>query len=161
MKQVRSIHEGQQLCHLSWNPSGSACELVVVDVLGRISILNIGSAINKLVVTRVPTRDQEDDLNAIAGMVWLNVDRQVSFLPLSLSLLYHIPTYAILLTLPATLVSVVSFGRAEREPLPVQPLSVSAAGALPPAEAPRFLLYHAFWDAQVNIPAGRWTLGGL
>jgi mediator of RNA polymerase II transcription subunit 16 len=67
--------DGQQIVHLSWNPSGS--ELAVVDTLGRLSIFTIYIAVNRLSLSRSGVVDQEDDLGAIVGMSWLNIERMV------------------------------------------------------------------------------------
>src|SRR5205809_6551881 len=46
VSQVSPNDDGQQIVHLSWNPSGS--ELAVVDTLGRLSIYTIYIAVNRL-----------------------------------------------------------------------------------------------------------------
>jgi hypothetical protein len=75
VSQVSPNDDGQQIVHLSWNPSGS--ELAVVDMLGRLSIFTIYIAVNRLNQSRSSIVDQEDDLGAIVGMSWLNVERMV------------------------------------------------------------------------------------
>ncbi|KAI9804371.1 MAG: mediator complex subunit [Piccolia ochrophora] len=71
---VQPEHEAHQLVHLSWNHTGS--ELAVMDALGRISVFAIVMAMNRMQLSRSPMSDQEDDLGAIAGMIWLSSDRQ-------------------------------------------------------------------------------------
>lgn len=83
---ISSVHEPQQLVHLSWNHTGS--ELVVVDVFGRISILSILIAMNRFAVSRSCILDQEDDMGAVVGLSWLNIDRPVASLPLQRCLQY-------------------------------------------------------------------------
>ena len=73
--QSHLVAEGQQLAHISWNHTGS--ELAVVDVMGRISVFSIVVAMNRWVASRLGVSDQEDDLGAIAGLAWLNPERQV------------------------------------------------------------------------------------
>ncbi|KAI9783902.1 MAG: mediator complex subunit [Peltula sp. TS41687] len=72
---LTNIHQGVQLSHLLWN-QGRILELAVVDVLGRISISNI-VAINRLAPSRLNISDQEDDLSAVVGMMWLNGESNV------------------------------------------------------------------------------------
>ncbi len=79
--QVSSVHEQQHLVHLSWNHTGS--ELAVVDIFGRISIFSILIAMNRFAISRSCVLDQEDDMGAIVGLSWLNIDRPVA--PLSRS----------------------------------------------------------------------------
>ncbi|KAH0544055.1 hypothetical protein FGG08_001673 [Glutinoglossum americanum] len=73
VSQVSPNDDGQQIVHLSWNPSGS--ELAVVDMLGRLSIFTIYITVNRLNQSRSSVVDQEDDLGAIVGMSWLNIER--------------------------------------------------------------------------------------
>lgn len=75
IQQVQSLHEGAYLAHLSWNHSGS--DLAIVDVMGRISIFSIIVAMNRMITSRSCLADQDDDLNAVAGLFWLNPERSV------------------------------------------------------------------------------------
>jgi mediator of RNA polymerase II transcription subunit 16, fungi type len=77
VSQVSPNDDGQQIVHLSWNPSGA--DLAVVDVLGRLSIYTIYIAVNRLSLSRPGVVDQEDDLGAIVGMAWLNMERMVFY----------------------------------------------------------------------------------
>lgn len=75
-----AVLEQLNLVHLSWNQTGS--ELAVVDMFGRISIFSILIAMNRFATSRSCVLDQEDDLGAIVGLSWLNIDRPVlSLLP--------------------------------------------------------------------------------
>ena len=78
---VTIAHQGVQLSHVSWNQR--TLDLAVVDVLGRISVFTI-IAINRLAPTRLNISDQEDDLGAVVGMIWLNTESMVNgfFCPL-------------------------------------------------------------------------------
>lgn len=78
LNQFSSVHEQQTLVHLSWNQTGS--ELAVVDICGRISIFSILIAMNRFAVSRSCVLDQEDDMGAIVGLSWLNLDRPVASL---------------------------------------------------------------------------------
>ncbi|KAI9763955.1 MAG: mediator complex subunit [Geoglossum simile] len=73
ISQVSLNDDGQRIVHLSWNPSGA--DLAVVDVLGRLSIYTIFIAVNRVSLSRPGVVDQEDDLGAIVGMAWLNIER--------------------------------------------------------------------------------------
>ena len=75
LNQISSVHEQPSLVHLSWNQTGS--ELAVVDIFGRISVFSILIAMNRFAVSRSCVVDQEDDLGAIVGLFWLNIDRPV------------------------------------------------------------------------------------
>ncbi len=80
LNQISSVHEQPNFVHLSWNQTGS--ELAVVDLFGRISIYSILIATNRFAISRSCVVDQEDDLGAIVGLSWLNIDRPVpSLLP--------------------------------------------------------------------------------
>jgi mediator of RNA polymerase II transcription subunit 16, fungi type len=72
---ITATHEGQQLVHITWNMLGA--ELAVIDVHGRVSIHCVVSAINDMSCVREANRDQEEDMNAIVGFGWLNLDRPV------------------------------------------------------------------------------------
>ena len=76
--QVSRVHGGLQLCHLSWNHSGT--DLAIVDVLGRISVFTFMTALNRLGATRENISDQEDDLGAVVGLIWLNSGRMVALI---------------------------------------------------------------------------------
>lgn len=73
--QVGVVHQGVQLCHVLWNQR--TLDLAVVDVLGRISVFTIVIAINRLAITRPNISDQDDDLGAVVGMIWLNTESTV------------------------------------------------------------------------------------
>lgn len=75
IQQIRSLHEGCQLEHLSWNHAGT--DLAVTDSMGRISIFNMAVVSNQMSPSRSCLADQEDDLSAIAGLFWLNPERSV------------------------------------------------------------------------------------
>ncbi|KAI9840522.1 MAG: mediator complex subunit [Thelocarpon superellum] len=72
--QLPPAPEGQSYVHLGWSHSGS--ELAVVDTMGRVAILSVAVAMNRFLLSRPGDTLQEDDLGAVAGMIWLQVDRQ-------------------------------------------------------------------------------------
>lgn len=76
---VTEAHSGHQLVHLSWNETGS--ELAVVDSSGRVSIYSILIALNSIAGQRQAAFDPDDDGSQIVGMMWLNTQRSVSYLP--------------------------------------------------------------------------------
>lgn len=78
LTQISSGREQPNFVHLSWNQTGS--ELAVVDIFGRISIFSILITMNRFAMSRSCVMDQEDDLGAIVGISWLNIDRSVRFL---------------------------------------------------------------------------------
>lgn len=82
LNQNSSVHEQPNFVHLSWNQTGS--ELAVVDIFGRISIFSILIATNRFVMSSSCVLDQEDDLGAIVGLSWLNIDRPVPSLLLAM-----------------------------------------------------------------------------
>ncbi|KAI0877345.1 RNA polymerase II mediator complex subunit Sin4 [Hypoxylon argillaceum] len=61
---------GGPIVHLSWGPANS--ELAVVDVVGRVLLLNFNSDLNRSVVSRRWDGDAVDDLHTIVGTYWLN-----------------------------------------------------------------------------------------
>lgn len=61
---------GGPIVHLSWGPANS--ELAVVDVVGRVLLLNFNSDLNRPVVSRRWDGDAVDDLHTIVGTYWLN-----------------------------------------------------------------------------------------
>ncbi len=73
-----SVPGQQNLVHLSWNQTGS--DLAVVDVFGRVSIFSILITMNRFAISRSCVMDQEDDMGAIVGLSWLNLDRSVASL---------------------------------------------------------------------------------
>lgn len=75
LSQVFTSLGQQSIVHLSWNQPGS--ELAVVDVFGRISIFSILIAMNRFAISRSWVVDQEDDMGAVVGLFWLNIDRPV------------------------------------------------------------------------------------
>ena len=74
--QANEAQEGHRLCHLSWNHSGG--ELAVFDVMGRITVLQMVMAMNRLLVSRPSDHHHEDDLGGVVGAIWLQTDRTVS-----------------------------------------------------------------------------------
>ena len=72
---IINAYKNSELVHLSWSPSGS--ELLVSDVHGRIAICTVVVAINRLFVAKT-IGDQDDNLNALVGMIWLPAKRPVS-----------------------------------------------------------------------------------
>ncbi|KZF26413.1 hypothetical protein L228DRAFT_257858 [Xylona heveae TC161] len=73
IQSLPSVPEGQQVAHLSFNPPGT--ELAIVDVAGRITFANLVITVNRTSVVHSGLIDQVDDLGAIVGLSWLNVDR--------------------------------------------------------------------------------------
>ena len=72
---VAAAHSEHQLVHLSWSHHGN--ELAIVDVFGQICIYSGFIAINRLNLYKRCVLDPEDHLNAIIGLTWLHLDRQV------------------------------------------------------------------------------------
>ncbi|KAL9130983.1 MAG: hypothetical protein Q9217_000972 [Psora testacea] len=62
-----------ELVHLSWDHGGNF--LAIVDAHGRTSIYAAYFTINRMSVLRRCAFDPEDDLGAVAGLMWLYVDR--------------------------------------------------------------------------------------
>jgi mediator of RNA polymerase II transcription subunit 16, fungi type len=73
---LRQVFKGRELAHLSWNPT--SLELLVADVCGRIGLFNLAIALNRAVMAKVFTPEQDDSLNALVGMTWLHQKRPVS-----------------------------------------------------------------------------------
>lgn len=71
-----SLFKGRELAHLSWN--STAVELLVADVCGRVGIFSVAIALNRLVINKIFSADQDDSLNALVGMTWVNQKRPVS-----------------------------------------------------------------------------------
>lgn len=80
VEKVASTHEGQQIAHISWNPMGT--ELAVIDVLGRVSFLQVYMSVNVLQCYHSQLADQEDDLGGIVGFWWMNTEKQVGHIQL-------------------------------------------------------------------------------
>ena len=74
---ISNIYRGRELIHLSWNPSG--VELAVVDVFGRLCLFSIVVGLNRIGIIRPCIGEPEDSLNAVVGLMWLNVDRTVCY----------------------------------------------------------------------------------
>lgn len=61
----------QPLKHLCWSPTGS--DLAVIDAVGRVSILDVFSSLNKPSLRRDCRLDPADDSYAVVGCYWLNI----------------------------------------------------------------------------------------
>lgn len=75
VKQVESIHRGNEISNLSWSPNGQI--LAVADVLGQLSFLSLQVALNRGYVVRRAIQQADDSLMAIVGLSWLAFEKQV------------------------------------------------------------------------------------
>lgn len=66
-----SALDGGPLKHLAWSPTGS--DLAVIDAAGRITILSVFASLNKPSLSRNCQVDVADDLHAVVGCFWLNI----------------------------------------------------------------------------------------
>ncbi|KAH8676246.1 RNA polymerase II mediator complex subunit Sin4 [Xylariales sp. PMI_506] len=62
---------GGPIVHLTFAPTQSS-ELAVIDAVGRVSIVNFGTNVNRPSILRRWDSDPVDDLNAVVGTYWLN-----------------------------------------------------------------------------------------
>lgn len=62
---------GGPIVHLSWAPTQTS-DLAIIDAVGRITIVNFGTNINRPSTQRKWETDSTDDLNSVVGTYWLN-----------------------------------------------------------------------------------------
>ena len=67
--------QGRQLTYLTWNPNGT--DLLIADESGRMTVIGVSNAINRLTDIKLRPTDAEDTYNTLIGVVWLNSDRSV------------------------------------------------------------------------------------
>jgi mediator of RNA polymerase II transcription subunit 16, fungi type len=68
---VNLAQDGLALQHLCWSPNGS--DLAAIDAVGRVSILTIGTFMNKPSLARSGHTDPTEDMHAVVGAYWLNL----------------------------------------------------------------------------------------
>ncbi|OCL01533.1 hypothetical protein AOQ84DRAFT_443946 [Glonium stellatum] len=64
-------HEDFPFVHISWGHIGT--DLAVLDAAGRIFVFTSIFALGRMVMTRAPAMDQEDEMGAVIGMHWLSI----------------------------------------------------------------------------------------
>jgi len=64
---------GGPITHLTWSPTNTASELAVIDSVGRTSIFNFSTNLNRPSRVRGWDTDPVDDLHAVVGTYWLNL----------------------------------------------------------------------------------------
>ena len=75
VKQVESIHRGNEISHLSWSPNGQI--LAITDALGQLSFLSLQISLNRGFIVRRAIMQADDSLMAIVGLSWLAFEKQV------------------------------------------------------------------------------------
>ncbi|KAI1337449.1 RNA polymerase II mediator complex subunit Sin4 [Xylariaceae sp. FL0016] len=61
---------GGPIVHLTWSPANS--DLAVIDIVGRVTILNFNNELNRPMLHRSWDGDPVDDLHSVVGTYWLN-----------------------------------------------------------------------------------------
>ncbi|KAI0126017.1 RNA polymerase II mediator complex subunit Sin4 [Xylariales sp. AK1849] len=62
---------GGPIVHLSWAPTQTS-ELAIIDAVGRVTIVNFSTNVNRALPARRWDSDPVDDVNAVVGTYWLN-----------------------------------------------------------------------------------------
>ncbi|KAK9777004.1 putative Mediator of RNA polymerase II transcription subunit 16 [Seiridium cardinale] len=62
---------GGPIVHLSWAPTQTS-DLAIIDTVGRVSVVNFPTNVNRPATLRKWDADSTDDLNAVVGTYWLN-----------------------------------------------------------------------------------------
>lgn len=70
-----AVHSEYKIFRLSWNHIGN--DVAVLDLYGQILVFTILIALNRLTVVRRCISDPEDNLGAVVGYVWLNIERMI------------------------------------------------------------------------------------
>lgn len=68
---IPQAHDDFPFVHISWGHIGT--DLAVLDAAGRIFIFTNMYALGRMMMTRVSTIDQEDEMGAVVGMHWLSI----------------------------------------------------------------------------------------
>ncbi|KAH7026556.1 RNA polymerase II mediator complex subunit Sin4 [Microdochium trichocladiopsis] len=64
---------GGPIVHLTWSPTNTSSELAVIDSVGRTSIFNFATNLNRPSRVRGWDTDPVDDLHMVVGSYWLNL----------------------------------------------------------------------------------------
>ncbi|EPS45612.1 hypothetical protein H072_394 [Dactylellina haptotyla CBS 200.50] len=70
---IKNIHNGAPLSSVHWNNIGS--ELAVADIYGRMAMWTVFVSVDRLNPLRQSTATVKDDLNMLAGLWWLNMNK--------------------------------------------------------------------------------------